>query len=52
MNTDREYDKTVALAELVRARQVRPDSQEETPLHDGVVDIQGGAINTLLDRIA
>ena len=37
-NTDPEYDKTVALAELVLARQVRPSSREDTPAREGVVD--------------
>ena len=37
-NTDPEYDKTVALAELVLAKQVRPGGREDTPVREGVVD--------------
>ena len=51
-NTDPEYDKTVALAEFVRTRQVRPDSREDTPVPERGVDLQGDALNAVLDIIA
>ena len=51
-NTDPEYDENVALAELVRTRKVRPGSRENTPMLDGVIDLQGDAMNAVLDRIA
>ena len=52
MNTDPESDKTVALAELIRASQARPGSEEDTQVQDGVVDLQEDAINAVLDRLA
>ena len=52
MNTDLESDKTVALAELVRASQARPGSEDDTQVQDKVVNLQGHALNAVLDRLA
>ena len=52
VNTDPESDKTVALAELVQASQARPVSQEDTQVQEGVVNLQGDALNAVLDRLA